>query len=141
MTAIDNFEEFADRSVELAISLPRLVGLSSHSTAVILWGSNEINDSSVHEEYYAWRNINLQMIFQGIARPTVHIDLFNHDFLLPADAKREMDQHMTKPRLKPSEETKHQHALHWLPSELCPFRQFNGKHFLVALFTKLNYIV
>lgn len=125
LTAIDKFEEYADRFVELAITLPRVVGSSSLSTAVILWGLNEDHDSV----YEKWQNINAHMIYQGVARPTVHIDLFNHDFLLPADAKREMNEQMGKPRVSKSEEMTHQHALRWLPSDLCPFRQFEGKIF------------
>lgn len=81
LTAIDKCKEYGEKFKEFAISIPRAVDTSTRSTAVILWGlmrdENDANDRTV------WRNINLQMIFQGYARSIVHIEDLNSGFLMP----------------------------------------------------------
>lgn len=77
---------YAEQFEEIAISVPHTVDTSSGSTSVILWGlkrqQNVTNERNEHQRY-VWRNINLQMVFQGVARTIVHIEQLSTDFAMP----------------------------------------------------------
>lgn len=86
MGAIEKFKTYAAEFKEFAVSIPQTVNTSTRSTAVILWGlMRPQNDTTENDDdrNYVWRNINLQMIFQGVARSIVNIEHFNSNFPIP----------------------------------------------------------
>lgn len=81
LTAIDKFNEFIKRYNGLAITIPSVVSSPTNSTGVILWGSNKQNEQingPFNANQDAWLNINVQMIFQAVARSTIDIDAFQY---------------------------------------------------------------
>lgn len=85
LTAIDKFNEFIKRYNGLAITIPSVVGSATNSTGVILWGSNEQINGPFNTNQDAWLNINVQMIFQAVARSTIDIDAFHYHSTNPID--------------------------------------------------------
>lgn len=86
LTAIDKFKSYVGQFKAFAITVPPTVDTSTRSTAVILWGlmhkQNDIIDIDAPEAI-VWRNINLQLIFQGVARSIVHIDHLSSNLFMP----------------------------------------------------------
>lgn len=100
-TPIDKFKQYSEQFSGFAISQPRSIAsaTTSSSTGVILWGlvqQNDVDDENDNtldaHKVDSWRNINVQMIFQGIAQPTAHIELFYREFLPPINVHREMNK-------------------------------------------------
>lgn len=91
------------------------------------------NDTSEIDEHhnYVWRNINLQMIFQGVARSIVHIDQLSTDLSMPWLNGNEMIN-------QNHENYEHQHdgikcrmlqkrVNRWLPALPCQSKEFTGR--------------
>lgn len=151
LTAIDTFKQYTDkRFIELAVTVPRSLAPSSKSTGVILWGLYERNPEEVEAleaDRYAWLNINLEMVFQGVAKPTVPIDQFNHDFLLSTNVQNEMSEqmkHQTNVECQLSAEDvkgkrinrkKSRKPYKWLPAEISRSKDFKGNKCQAQLFT------
>lgn len=120
------------------MTLPRLIAPSSQLTGVILWGLCE-NVGALVADHYIWLNINLQMIYQGVAKPTVHIEQFNRDFSLSINAQCEMNKqamHQTNRHEcqmsadvvngKTINRKKHRNDFRWLAAQLCRSKEFTG---------------
>lgn len=145
LAAIEKFNSYLERFGEFSISVPYVVGSTSKSTAVILWGlyaprENTTDTMDALEPiYYAWQNISQRMVFQGLARSTVYIDYFNS---VPSISIRIPDsEHTIAPasatQNKPSDghdlndstraHKKGKLSFGWLPAELPTNRKFTGK--------------
>lgn len=141
-TAIEKFKTYAEQFKEFAVSIPHTVDTSTRSTAVILWGlMRPQNDAYDADCNYVWRNINLQLIFQGVARAIVNIDQFKSNFPIPclndkSHIELTMKQNHTNVK-------RHQHGGangrkkscknvpdQWLPALPCRSREITGIKFV-----------
>lgn len=154
LTAIDKFKMYAKQFKEFAISLPRPIDHTcAGSTPVILWGlmrrKNDISDGDEHDEQhnYVWRNINLQMVFQGVARSIVHVEQFNSDFSMQwlNDDNERHNISTTNGNHKNIEHQRngtnyrmpHKKVNRWLPAVTSRSRKFIGKkHFWIQYNSK-----
>lgn len=134
LTAIDKFKMYAEQFTEFAISSPHTtVNTSTTSTAVILWGlmrkQNDSCDIDGAPEVH-WQNINLKLIFQGIARSIVHIKYLQSDAIMP----RQNEELSLLKRIHLNDE-RHveirsrksvKRANRWLPALPCRSKEFTG---------------
>lgn len=132
MTAIDKFKMYAKHFEKYAITIPPTVHAPTESTAVILWGlirqESEHSDDDEEKPNYVWRNINLQMVFQGVARSVVHIKhlSFNSTMSWPKG-----DVSPTGSLLNSSIDAKNgkippKRVDRWLPAQQCRAIEFTG---------------
>lgn len=143
MTATDKFKAYAAQYKKYAISIPQAVDTSTPSTAVILWGSMPLQNDDDNNEYddHIWRNINLQMVFQGVARSLVHIESFNCELndKRPIECIVEQNhaivKHHNGGKNKKSLKTK---ITRWLPAAPGPLPPCHSKVFTGMNF-KLNF--
>lgn len=124
MAAIDKFQEYCERFVGFAVTIPQWLISSSQSTGVILWGL-ELNISETDQ--YLWRNINLKMIFQGVALHTIHINFVDCHFMESMNVSSEMNNQQMDANIIDNMNKKsmkiHQR---WLPSQLPRSKEFTG---------------
>lgn len=136
--AIDKFKAYVQQFNNLAISIPNLVNASTHSTAVILWGSRDksTNDSDALEaEFNVWQNVNVKMIFQGLARTNVHIGHFDTDKSLAMrddESKMLVAKHNHPNRMHHlqdnGKEKPRKRVQRWRPALPCRTKEFTGKY-------------
>lgn len=117
LTAIDKFNEYTKRYTEFAITIPSVVTSSVISIGVILWGLNKPTDDALAKNEDAWENINLRLIFQGVARSTIDIDQF---------------QYLSKERV--NFQMVNKHGSRWSAAGPCQSIEFIGKHKLSNLY-------
>lgn len=147
LTAIDAFTTYCFKQHEkLAITIPNSITPSTRSTAVILWGSGDrstidTDSDALEAEFDVWRNINLKMIFQGLARTNVHIEYFNAEKCapMPNDNQQKMLLPMQNHknglnRQDDGKEKTHKKVQRWLPASPCPNKEFKGKKSFVMHF-------
>lgn len=97
---------------------------------------NDANHSNDHDTHHSfvWRNINLQMIFQGVARSLVHIEDLNSGLPMPRPNEghaiiEQQQQHQLKQgdgstcHGKMPRKTKKR----WLPALTCRDKEFTGE--------------
>lgn len=132
-TAIEKFKSYANRYEEYALSMPDVVQPLTKSTAVILWGlmrqqSDTSDEDDAHVDY-VWQNINLQMIYQGVARSVVHIKHLSAGMPMPRLNANDFQKILTVNHIK-----QHQYdveigkrAFQWLPAAQCQHKEFTGK--------------
>lgn len=96
-TSIDKFNEYAQKYTALAITIPSVVNSATESTGVILWGfvDRKVNASEANID--GWQNINLQMIFQGVARTIVDIDSFDYRSKRETNYDEQLFEKKTRP--------------------------------------------
>lgn len=83
--ANDKFIEYTQHFDDLAITIPSLASATSFSTAVILWGLRKRLVNALEANEDDWENINLMLIFQGVARSTTDIEIVEHYSIEPQD--------------------------------------------------------
>lgn len=137
LTAIDKFKMYAKQFEKLAITIPNSVNSSTQSTAVILWGSGDriVKDvDALEAEFNIWQNINLKMIFQGVARTNVHIKHFYPEHFVPMlnDEQQMLFAKQIRTNwvhhLEGDGKYKgHKKVQRWLPASPCRTKEFTGK--------------
>lgn len=135
LTAIDKFKTYAQQFNNLAITIPNTVNPSAQSTAVILWGSRDksTDDSdALKAEFNVWQNVNVKMIFQGLARTNVHIEHFDTDKSLPMlndEPKLAKHSHPNRMHHLPDDgkEKPHKKVHRWWPAPPCRTKEFTGE--------------
>lgn len=123
LSAIDKFIEYTNRFSSLAITIPTVVSSATDTTGVILWGSMEQEKTSQETEHI-WQNINLQMIFQAVARSTIDLNSFNHH----SEDIIDFEEHLTN-----------RNTFRWPAAEKCFYPEFFGKQ-KIFLFHLLTYL-
>lgn len=148
-TANDTFRNYQDRFSELSVTVPRLMAPSSTSTGIILWGlrKNVQDMNGLDADCSDWTNINLQMVYQGVAQPTVPIERFN-DFLPSEDVRSEMNKQMvhhmndecqlSDETIKGANRKKVRKCVQWLPVQLSRSIEFTGKYISSVIFCVFN---
>lgn len=137
LTAIDKFKAYVQQFEKLAITIPNSVNSATRSTAVILWGSGHqsTNDSDALEaEFNVWQNVNVKMIFQGLARTNVHIDHFDVQQSFPMlndEPKMLLANHSHPNRThhlqEDGKEKTRKRVQRWQPAPPCRTKEFAGK--------------
>lgn len=139
LTAIDKFKVYAKQFEKYAISIPHTVNTPAQSTAVVLWGlmreESETSGTETDDEQanYVWRNINLQMIFQGVARSIVHIKHLSTDspmaWLNGNESRGKSMQNDVSERQLDQKNGKilHKRVDQWLPAQQCRLKEFTGR--------------
>lgn len=136
LTAIEKFETYTKQYEKLAITIPNSVSSSTRSTAVILWGSGDRSTSdsdALEAESNVWQNINLKMIFQGLARTNVHIEHFEQFVPMLNDGQQQMllamQNHMKQIHhlQVDGKEKTHKKVQRWRPASPCRTKEFKGE--------------
>lgn len=100
------------------------------------------NDGQDPDHSAVWQNINLQMIFQGVARSIVHIEYFSSGFPPPCSNDEPRIELMAKQidrnvkqyqhdNAKAHQKSRKNLAHRWLPALLCRSKEITGK-FVIA---------
>lgn len=119
LSAIDKFIDYTNRfNRNLAITIPTVVSSATDSTGVILWGSMG-QEKTAQETEHIWKNINLQMIFQAVARSTIDLNIFNHH----SEDIIDFEEHMTN-----------RNTFRWPAAEKCLYPEFFGKQKIFLFF-------
>lgn len=140
LTAIDKFKAYGRRFEKYAISIPHHVNQPTQSKAVVLWGlmrqdseTSEI-ETDDEEPRYVWQNINLQMIFQGVARSIVHIKHLSSGPAMPCplngnESQKEsmFSQFGEHQQNEENDKILHERVGRWLPAQQCRFKEFTGE--------------
>lgn len=134
LTAIDKFKVYAKQFEKYALSIPHTANVPTQSTAVILWGlmrlESQTSGTETDDEQpnYVWRNINLQMVFQGVARSIVHIEHLCSD-----SATQWLYSNGSQEKLASNHVSEQQHdgengkIDRWLPAQQCRLKEFTGR--------------
>lgn len=130
-TAIDKFIAYTNQFEKLAITIPISINSCAQSTPVILWVScdrDAIKIDALEAEYDTWQNVNLKMIFQGLARSNVHIAYLSPERLMPwqTDDMKQLQNGTNRERKK---------VQRWSPAPPVPSKEFKCKPFLVMCST------
>lgn len=139
-TAIDKFRTYGFEQYErLSITIPNEVNSSTRSTAVILWGSGDRiasadDNDGLEAEFNVWRNINLKMIFQGLARTNVHIKHFDPEqtvSMFNGEQQMVMANENYTNRVHHAQgggkEKPNKIGKRWLPAPICRNKEFTGE--------------
>lgn len=128
LSANDKFIEYTKHFNELAITIPTLASATSLSTAVILWGLRERRVDALEAGEDVWENLNLLLIFQGVARSTTDIELLqdfscvSHDFVMYRSVQK------TDDKIVPFKNRTKIPIWKWSPTESCTTKTFIGKN-------------
>lgn len=151
LTAIDKFKTYAKQFEKLTVTIPNFVNSSTRSTPVILWGSRGDFDASdaLEAEFDVWRNINLQMIFQGVARTNISIERFSSEHFLSSANDNDVCQ-MMMPKQNHANQVDYfkendkrngrKKAVRWLPTSPCSDKEFTGKYFFLPNLILRNFL-
>lgn len=144
LSAIDKFKTYASQFEKLAITIPNSINSFTQSTAVILWGFGNRNATGIdalEADFDVWRNLNLKMIFQGLARSNVHIahldpepfvPLLNdeHQFLVAKQNHMNWQRHIDD---EDDKEKGREKVQRWLPAPPFRTKEFKGKKVISCL--------
>lgn len=128
LSANDKFIEYTKRFDELAISIPCLASVTSISTAVILWGlrrrcrMNALEGTAEDD----WENLNLMLIFQGVARSITDIEIIEHLARAPMHFVECRTVQLTDDKVVQFKNQAKYSDWRWLPAEPCTNKQFIG---------------
>lgn len=128
-SANDKFIEYTQRFDELAITIPSLASATSFSTAVILWGLQKRRLNALEANEDDWENINLMLIFQGVARSTTDIEIIEHYSCVPEDFVLYPSAQLTNNTMAQFENATNNSEKKWRLVESSMTKEFIGKNF------------
>ncbi|XP_055313250.1 uncharacterized protein LOC129574801 [Sitodiplosis mosellana] len=126
LSANDKFIEYTKRFDELAISIPCLSSATSISTAVILWGLRQHRMNALDATEDDWENLNLMLIFQGVARSITDIEIIQHLARVPQDFVAYPSVQLTDDKIVQFENHTRYSNRKWQPVEPSTTKEFVG---------------
>lgn len=134
-TAIDKFKMYTKQFEQLSITIPNSVNSCAKSTPVILWASCDRNASAIDAldaKFDVWQNINLKMIFQGLARSNVHIAYLRQEKFGPLN--NDNIHHMSLTQQHHHTNAEHKKIQQWSPAPPFRSKEFKGKSILIVFY-------
>lgn len=142
LSANDKFIEYIKRFDDLAITIPSLINATTLSTAVILWGRirrHSLPNALDADGQDDWENINLMLIYQGVARSITDIERIEHYSRVSQNFDRCKSVQMTDDKIVQFEnQTKIYSNKKWPSVEPCTSKQFIGKN-SIFIYSNLNF--